>query len=159
MKKKLALLLFTFIINGPVFAMDKALLDAVDNGLVAKVEQLLCEGANPNYVEIHDRTPLNTALIGKHIDVAKMLIAHGADINLPGSHGTTPLMSALNEGFDRDFVRKLVWLGAQSDTVGPHNQTAFNFAKNKEIEKWLRGEIGLREAFIKNLLLSSISFK
>ncbi len=151
MKKKLVLLLFALVANKSVVAMDKGLLEAVRENRLAEVEQLLCKGANPNYVGIHDVTPLYKALVCEHIDVARMLIAHGANVNLPSTNSTTPLMSALLHNANHDFLRKLIWLGAQSDTVGPHNKTAFDFARNKEIKQWLQGEIRFREAFIERL--------
>jgi ankyrin repeat protein len=44
-------------------------------------------------------TPLCTAAMNKSADLIPILLAHGADVNLPGAYNTTPLHYALTVGF------------------------------------------------------------
>lgn len=45
------------------------------------VELLLAKGANKEHRNISDYTPLSQAASGGHVNVIKVLLAHGAEIN------------------------------------------------------------------------------
>jgi ankyrin repeat protein len=59
--------------------------------------------------EQRDDTPLHVALRNGQLDVARLLIDKGADINKAGANGDTPLQSARQ----RDMARLLIDKGAQ----------------------------------------------
>src|SRR5688572_8503048 len=55
---------------------------------------LLARGADVNTIAGNTGTALNTALRGGHNDIAKLLIASGADLTLKSNrgYGTTPIL-------------------------------------------------------------------
>ena len=62
--------------------------------------------------ERNDFSPLWLATTWrKDIDMMKVLIAHGADVDCPGTHGHTPLFSAAHLG-RQDMVEILLDAGA-----------------------------------------------
>ena len=154
MKKKLVLLLFALVTSKSIFAMNTELLEAANRGNKDRVAELLHSGSNPNYVGVHNQTPLYLALFhNEHPDIAEMLIEHDADVNTPSCHGLTPLMTAVSKGFDWAFTKKLLYLGADPDAVSTNGQKAISFARHRTLgfKKLLQGEINFRQAFIKKL--------
>jgi len=73
------------------------LLFAVRDGQVAAMEALLDAGAQINHVSAGDKTsPLLMATINGRFDMAKALLARGADPKLASDAGATPLYATLN---------------------------------------------------------------
>lgn len=73
------------------------LLFAVRDGQVGAIEALLEAGAQINHVSAGDKTsPLLMATINGRFDIAKALIARGADPRLASDAGATPLYATLN---------------------------------------------------------------
>ena len=71
---------------------------AARRGDLEIVEILLAADADPNAVDASGRSTLIAALTRKHHDVARMLIAAGADVNKPEkSPGRGPLMLVIDE--------------------------------------------------------------
>lgn len=62
------------------------------------VSMLLSNGANPNLSSSNDMKvmPLHSAAASKHIDVARLLLEHGANVNAKQQVGWTPLHSAIH---------------------------------------------------------------
>jgi uncharacterized protein len=74
-----------------------ALLLACREGLGETALALLDAGADINQVSASDRTsPLLMATINGHFDLAKQLLARGADVTLASDAGGTPLYGVLN---------------------------------------------------------------
>jgi len=94
--------------------LDMALFKAVDAGNAAKVVSLLNKGVDPND---HDPEDGSTALIraakDNHLQIARILLDHGADINERGlgMPGATAIMLAASHG-NADMVRLLIAHGA-----------------------------------------------
>jgi hypothetical protein len=74
----------------PIFAdLNEKLLDAVEEGDIAKVQELLKKGADPNARDHgprerwwrYGKTPLCLAVEHGHSEIVKLLIEHGADVN------------------------------------------------------------------------------
>lgn len=101
------------------------------------IQQLLVAGANPNmqlkllppfrdlpqdragdHVLTVGTTPLIRAAKAGDVAVAKVLLAHGADVNLPNSIGVTPLHAAAGTGSTQLDTR------GRSRTQGPCLETA-----------------------------------
>lgn len=68
------------------------LMEAISEGKAEEVKQLLENGTNANELSIVGATPLIHATWGKNIKIVKLLVQHGADINL----NTERFGSALN---------------------------------------------------------------
>lgn len=65
-----------------------------------------------------DCTPLMEAASAGHVDIVKLLLAHGADVNAESSSGHTPLMWACAQGHEA-VVTALLEGGAK---VEAHNE-------------------------------------
>ncbi len=118
---------------------------AAVNGTAPMIDKLIKAGANPN-------APVSE----RHLDVVKMLIAHGADVNarsyfVPSAHGRgfegatpespkpdqkvdelaggwlTPLMFAAREG-DLEITRNLVAAGANLNAIAGDGKDALGLA-------------------------------
>ena len=72
---------------------------------------LLKCGSNPNAQEAWDETPLHMASRAGHLQIATLLVAHGADINMRNADDETPLVVAANAG-QREVCSYLLEMGA-----------------------------------------------
>jgi len=85
--------------------LSKELLEAIKNGDVVKVKELLERGADANVKDDSHKTPLHYVAslyeddIGAYI--AELLIKHGADVNAKDEKGITPLHWAATSGKSR----------------------------------------------------------
>jgi hypothetical protein len=79
-------------------ALDRALFDAVKSGNENAVVAALEAGGNVNCFDERHYTPffhaISPANAEPYLDIAEILIAHGADVNDPTLDGVTPLMRA-----------------------------------------------------------------
>jgi ankyrin repeat protein len=72
-------------------------------------------------------TPLHASIQGGHIRVAELLLAHGADVNAPGTYSVTPLHVASRHGH-LDAVKWLLDHGADVNAKRVDGQTALHSA-------------------------------
>jgi len=77
--------------RGPADPLDRKLLRAVSRGDAAKVQSLLDQGANVNTSDEDLRTVLHRAANLGRLEVARVLLANGADVNAEEQFGATPL--------------------------------------------------------------------
>lgn len=106
-----------------------ALVFAIRNENPIILKLLLKNGANPNFKYYYDSyyeqisecgygqkyiegTPLIDALNRKSSDMARMLIEHGADVNLNDSKGNTPIVFAMKNELDLNLINLLLSKGA-----------------------------------------------
>lgn len=83
--------------NPTVIGGLTALHFAAREGQMDAIRALITGGANVNTVAAGDHTsPITTALINGHIDIAKVLLEHGADPNIGNIDGLTPLYAAID---------------------------------------------------------------
>jgi ankyrin repeat protein len=101
-----------------------ALMNAVYQGNANCVEAL----AARSHEEVN-RGLLVAALMG-HKDTAKVLLAHGAEVDSRAEDGRTPLMLAANKG-DRDLVTLLLQAGADPTLTDKSGATAGSLATAK----------------------------
>lgn len=74
--------------------------------------------------------PLHAAVAGRAIDVAKMLLEFGADVNARQNGGWMPLHAAAQNG-DVAMAELLLSNGAQPGARAENNQSAFDLALTK----------------------------
>lgn len=91
------------------------------------VTQLLRQKININARTSNGRTPLLLAVAKRRYAVAKLLVAHGADVSIGEKHAKTPLYFALR---NQDFrmISLLVRHGADVSTRDNAGCTALHFA-------------------------------
>ena len=71
------------------------------------------------------------------IDIVKILITAGADVNIKNSFGYTPLHSAVL--FDAlDVVKILITAGAKTTIVDDFKKTPFDYARSNEMRELFR---------------------
>lgn len=84
-----------------------SLMQAVIEGDLAQVKQLIDSGENVNFQDEWGETPLFGAVNCAHPNIAQVLIQAGAKVNLKNKEHMTPLMYAV-EGGHSDIVRILL---------------------------------------------------
>ncbi|MFN7935384.1 MAG: ankyrin repeat domain-containing protein [Bryobacteraceae bacterium] len=111
---------------------------AVSLGVRPVVEMLLEAGAMVNEGNVHGWTPLHQAAYANQCEIAAMLLARGADVEMEArGAGGTPLIAALFWGH-REVADLLGQYG-----VAPRNLRAAAGLGNLElVEECLRGEAG-----------------
>jgi ankyrin repeat protein len=87
--------------NPPLYA-------AADTGNKAEVERLLKSGADPNTVGEKETSALQAAAYRGNVDIAKLLLVKGANVNHKNALGTTPLMNAISGGEERSDRNRLM---------------------------------------------------
>ncbi len=101
----------------------------------ANIEQILSKKVNVNAKNQDGDTPLIIAAVHGDVDVAKALMAKGADINAKGAKdGATPLMVAVYTG-DLELAKALLDKKADLNSVNQDGDTALSIAvRNGEVE-------------------------
>ena len=87
------------------------------------VRILLDAGADPNIADNTGMTPLITN--ARDLEIAQMLIAHGANVNAQAKDGFTPLLNAGRV----ELTRLLLQHGADPFAKTKHGETALDLAK------------------------------
>jgi ankyrin repeat protein len=100
---------------------------AVSTGCVPTVERLVKAGVPVNMGDDEDDTPLTLAVARGHAEMVDFLIAVGADINLAGVGGKSPLRVAIDTAAPLALVKKLLAAGA--DPLA----TSYHAAQKKDI--------------------------
>lgn len=80
--------------------LSKQLIEEIKKSVIGKkqldkIKQLLKEGADPNYIDNKDLTPLQYAIDGKNYEVIKLLLENGGDVNLKTKKHESPFISHL----------------------------------------------------------------
>lgn len=103
--------------------MERALLEAADEGDATLLGQLLDGGANVEARDAFDRTPLLRAAFHGHRTAVELLLARGADPNVENMQRRSALIIAADQGHT-SVVDLLLEHGANPDHAGIHDQTA-----------------------------------
>jgi len=110
------------------------------------VEVLLAAGADVNLAsrEAMKVTPLHSAAASRRAGIARLLIAHGANVNARAENGFTPLHEAAANG-DMEFAKLLLDRGADINAKTIDGKTPLTFAldgKRTDIAGFLRDRGG-----------------
>lgn len=105
-------------------------------------ELLLKSGADVNAVSKNKfvATPLQGSVVMKRLDLAQLLLAHGAKVNVRGEGGGSPLHEAAGSGLI-DFATLLLEHGADVNAKDDENKTPLTIAleyKQPAMAKFLR---------------------
>jgi len=106
---------------------ESALMLATIMGHTEVVQQLLAAGAPVNH---NGWTPLIYAAARNRTDIARLLIAKGAELNAAADNGTTALMMAAREGH-LQMLLLLLEHGANAKHVSPEGHSALSLAQDR----------------------------
>ena len=142
-----ALLRFSFAtallaVSAFAVAAECPLCDAVSEGNLTEVKQLLEQGWNPNAARDDGTMALMRAANLGNIEAAKMLLDAGADVDAMNMYGMTSLMLAAEVG-RANMTRFLIQSGADVNLANAGGWTALDIAEeigNRGIVRILRDE-------------------
>lgn len=110
---------------------EKELRLAIDKSDVERIRDMVEWGVNVlSESGSFTRTPLSFAITYNKLDVVKLLIHYGADIQTKDRWGDTPLISAINND-EFEIAKELVFAGANICA------SAFQQGQSKWGEKWI----------------------
>jgi ankyrin repeat protein len=104
---------------------------AANRGDTTAVQRLLEHGADQNLPDDFVGHALNFALVGEELELARLLIAKGADLQhrSTGGHGTPPMVfAAYNQTGDASVAKELVAHGADVNNANDQGATALSYA-------------------------------
>ena len=108
-------------------ALDLPLIDAAGRGDLAEVERLLAGGASVRAADARGRTALINAAYGAHLEIAALLIARGADVNVQDNSRQSAYLIATSEIGESERAIELLKLtlsnGADVSTLDSYNGT------------------------------------
>ena len=104
--------------------------DAVKAGNLAKVKQLIAQGADVNGKNIFTETPLYRSAQLGHFEISRLLIEKGADVNGISHSGRTPVILAAGNGHEK-VVQLLIGKGADVNAKDHSGYTSLYFAVSK----------------------------
>src|SRR5262245_3895186 len=113
----------------PDFTPKTPLIGALLHNDVAEAKRLLAGGADPNDSGFVGMPPIVLAIVRQNVDLVRMMVARGADLNARDRSGSTALMwAAFNETGDARLVEALLELGADPAAANQAGETALVWA-------------------------------
>lgn len=106
-------------------------------GDIEKVREFLTGGAEPNTQDNNGWTPLHEAVQNKHDIIARLLLEHGANPNVPGGDDNlTPLHEAVQSHL-LPLVKVLILKGASKSLKDSGGKTPVDYAYTPEMKRML----------------------
>jgi hypothetical protein len=100
----------------------------VRNGLTYSVKRLLSiRNINVNLKDLYGSTPLHSAAVNGHVEIARLLLQNGADVNAKSNFDSTPLHDAAIFGHI-DILHLLVENGADLEAQSNYGWRALHSA-------------------------------
>lgn len=103
---------------------------------LSELERLILKGASANSRSqlLQDYTALHFSCMINDIPTAQLLIQYGADVNVRGSDGSTPLHAALSVSHDpqSDLIKLLHRNGADLNTLNCRGETPLHLAATSQ---------------------------
>ncbi len=136
--KGLAFAISFFLLGTSALGQDDAIHKAAYHGEIQKVRDLLQKGANPDARDSFGGTALHAAMFQKNVEIVKVLLDHGCDINAQGTgNGYTPLHDAVWAD-NGEAVNLLLDKGAKTNLKGKDGLTPYAKARREGKTKILR---------------------
>ncbi|RSL59469.1 hypothetical protein CEP53_005787 [Fusarium sp. AF-6] len=101
------------------------------NHFLGVARELLKAGANPNYACNDGRNALYWALYCGNVELFKLLVEHGGDVNYRWQHDECTLVMMAAERGNMDILRVLVDAGADVGGQNKKGETALDLAQQK----------------------------
>src|SRR4030095_7522909 len=129
---------------------DLQLINAVKDGDIATVKEVIESGVDINQEDEQGWTPLNWAAGKGDIDIVKLLVGNGADVFKVGRDQRTPYMIALAAGRVEvvKFLRE-----AEGDYAGERRQRqprayckAYHLSDLRQFPSWTESKINWKES-------------
>ncbi|KAJ8907861.1 hypothetical protein NDN08_007965 [Rhodosorus marinus] len=95
------------------------LMAAIQSGAHERVEELLKDGVEVNFMDYDKRTPLHLAAAERNADIVRCLVEAGADVNSRDRWGSTPLQDAYLSNSEA-IVKILLEAGATAGNLSMH---------------------------------------
>lgn len=117
---------------GEMEAAGEKLASAAENGDTAGVREALEAGAWPETWSTGDPVIHGAALNG-HIEIVRLLLEHGADVNSPGTSGSTPLHRCIGEHTGpahMEIVTMLLAAGADMGATDDRGHRAYDYVED-----------------------------
>jgi uncharacterized protein len=107
----------------PVGESDQAVFEDIVSGKVTKLRQFLDRGGSPNLY-------LHAAVNSGAIDCVKLMLDRGANINLAGDEGVTPLITSVRVTYRNglEITKLLVKRGANTNAKADRGSTPLMYA-------------------------------
>ena len=111
---------------------------AIDVGSTEEVQRLLAAGANPDQLDKQGDAALHKAAQTGNIELARILLVHGANVNIRESEqGYTPLMYA-GIRKDRDMIMLLLSHGADPMVADKEGYILYHYLAYRKDHESLR---------------------
>jgi len=135
---------------------------AVSTGCVQTAARLVAAGIPVNMGDEEDDTPLTLAVARGHLEMVDFLLGAGADVNLTGVGGKSPLRVAMDTAAPLILIKRLVAAGADPlnisyDTSQKKDITDLMAADLTYIHKRAKGEVAGFVAYL-GLIISAAAF-
>lgn len=111
--------------------LDEDLFQAIESGDKDKMEQLIKQGVDVNAIDKDGWTPLHKACLKRNIEVTKLLILNGADINVKIKMKYFPDMTSLHLALikgNSELAKLLIDKGADVNVKTVCGMTPLHFA-------------------------------
>lgn len=102
---------------------------------IVDVDRLLADGADINAVGAQSMTPLSIALLVNHVELCRLLLTHGANVNFVNPDGGTTLHGASTMPDCLAFAKLLVEFGANVHVLSD-GRKAISYACDYGHWKW-----------------------